>query len=75
MQRSSMVKKDFDHVDFAVAARNEKLRYYTTPLAESCIFGLRTSNDRAEEALLSFLPFVHSIQKSSIKYEAKIPVR
>jgi hypothetical protein len=27
MQLSSMFKKDFDHADFAVAARNEKLRY------------------------------------------------
>ena len=66
-----MFKIDFDHVDFVVAARSEKLRYLTADSTVYCSPGLPTSTDSATGALLSFFPFVRMIQKCTIKLRRK----
>jgi hypothetical protein len=66
-----MIKIGSDHVNFVVAAQSENLGYLTAPLTVYCLPGLPTSTVSATEALLSFFPFVHTIQKCAIKLRRK----
>ncbi len=65
-------KIDVDHVDFAVAASNEKLAYLTASSPIYWLIGLPTNTYSVTEALLSSFHLFDVLQKCAINYEAKI---
>ena len=60
-ERTFIIKIDFDHVDFEVAARNAKVGYFTANLTGYQIAGIPTSTNSVKEAVLSFFAFVDMI--------------
>ncbi len=61
-RQTSIFKSEFDHVDFAISAKNEKLTYWTRSLQMCWRVGLPTFTTVIKSALGSFFPFVFMLQ-------------
>jgi hypothetical protein len=66
-----MFKSDFDHVDIAVAAVNEKRGYLTPYLTGYWIVGIPPSFDSVTKALVSFFTLIDELQKCAIKLRSE----
>ena len=64
-------KIDVDHVNFAVAASNEKLAYLTASSPIYWIIGLPAHTYSVTVALLSFFHLIDKLQKCAIKLRSQ----
>ena len=70
-QQIQSFKIDVDHLNFTVAASNEKLACLNASLPIYWIIGLPTNIDSVTKALLSFFHLFDVLQTCAIKLESK----